>query len=302
MPRRVSPRVRTPFAAGALAIVAGIAASWGGSGADPTPAAAAASCRTGTYDVALTSAGKRRTARVHIPRQAGSKPQPLYLVLHFAGGTGAQMEGVSGFDALGDRRGFVVAYPDALPRSRPFWNATEAGSKPDDVAFARGLVDLLAKRGCADPARVYATGVSNGASMSYLLACRLGDRLVGIAPVAGSYLTDLPCDPPRPLSILEIHGTGDTVAPYGGREGRTMSVPDFLAAWRTRDRCPATGTRKSMPRVHATRFDWGPCDAGSRVAHLRLTGAGHGLPPNPPLQGKRSKLDASRAVADFFTP
>jgi poly(3-hydroxybutyrate) depolymerase len=55
----------------------------------------------------------------------------------------------------------------------------------------------------------------------------------------------------------------------------------------------------SMPRVGATRFDWAPCDAGTRVAHLRLTGAGHGLPPNPPIQGRRSKLDASRAIADF---
>jgi poly(3-hydroxybutyrate) depolymerase len=81
-----------------------------------------------------------------------------------------------------------------------------------------------------------------------------------------------------------------------------MSVPDFLAAWRTRDACPAKGTRKSLPRVHATRFDWSPCDAGARVAHLRLTGAGHGLPPNPPIQGRRSTVDAPRAIVDFFTP
>jgi polyhydroxybutyrate depolymerase len=138
--------------------------------------------------------------------------------------------------------------------------------------------------------------------MSYLLACRLGDRLAGIAPVAGSYLTDLQCDPPHPLSVLEIHGTGDTVAPYAGRRGRTLSVPAFLAAWRERQGCPAPAARRSLPRVRAVRFDWAPCDGATRVAHIRLTGAGHGLPPNPPIQGQRSKLDAPRAIADFFTP
>ena len=228
-------------------------------------------------------------------------PLPLYLVLHYAGGTGEDMVEASGMSTLGDRRGFVAAYPDALPRSRPFWNATESKGKPDDVAFARDLIAALVRRGCADPQRVYATGVSNGASMDYLLACRLGDRIAGIGPIAGAYATRLPCEPPRPISVIEIHGTGDTIAPYAGRGGVTLSVPRFLAAWRERDECPAKPVR-SVPEEHATRFDWAPCTAGSRVAHIRLTGAGHGLPPNPPLQGKRSKLDASRAVVDFFSP
>src|SRR3954463_1880814 len=103
--------------------------------APPAPTKAP-SCRPGTYKVALTSAGERRTALVHVPRRAAAAPAPLYLVLHFAGGTGAEMERVSGMSGLGDRRGFVAAYPDALPRSRPFWNASGSASKPDDVAFA----------------------------------------------------------------------------------------------------------------------------------------------------------------------
>jgi polyhydroxybutyrate depolymerase len=212
------------------------------------------------------------------------------------------MAAATGMSELADRRGFVVAYPEALPRDRPFWNATESTAKPDDVAFARDLIALLAKRGCADAARVYVTGVSTGASMTYLLACRLGDRIAGIAPIAGSYIDDLPCDPPRPPSVLEIHGTGDTVAPYQGRKGRTMSVPEFVARWRTRDGCPAAAKRTTLRKEHGARFDWAPCKDATKVAHIRLTAAGHGLPPNPPLQGKRSKLDATRAVVDFFTP
>jgi poly(3-hydroxybutyrate) depolymerase len=99
--------------------------------------------------------------------------------------------------------------------------------------------------------------------------------------------------------VIEIHGTGDTIAPYAGRRGVTLSVPGFLAAWRTRDGCPAKAVRSAVD--HATRLDWSPCAAGTRVAHIRMPGVGHGLPPNPSLQGKSSKLDASRAVVDFFS-
>ena len=288
------------LASALVAAATAVALGCGGAHDDAT-AAAATSCRTGTYRLALTSAGRRRTVLVHVPGRAASAPLPLYLVLHYASGTGADMERASGMSALGDQRGFVAAYPDALPRSRPFWNATESKGKPDDVAFARDLIALLVRRGCADPERVYATGMSNGSSMDYLLACRLGDQIAGIGPIAGAYPTRIPCDPPRPLSVIEIHGTGDTVAPYAGRRGVTFSVPAFLAAWRERDNCPAKAVR-SVPEKLATRFDWAPCKAGTRLAHVRLTGAGHGLPPNPPFEGKRSKFEASRAVVDFFSP
>src|SRR3954466_12414230 len=104
------------------ALVVAVAAGCGGgsgSGGSSSPTTTASSCRTGTYRVALTSSGQRRTALVHVPRLSGADAPPLYLVLHFAGGTGAQMQRVSGMSELGDRRGFVAAYPDALPRSRP---------------------------------------------------------------------------------------------------------------------------------------------------------------------------------------
>jgi len=37
-----------------------------------------------------------------------------------------------------------------------------------------------------DPKRVYVTGISNGAIMSYRLACELSSKITAIAPVDGN--------------------------------------------------------------------------------------------------------------------
>lgn len=45
----------------------------------------------------------------------------------------------------------------------------------DDVGFVSALIGRLVKERAVDPARVYATGMSNGAQLSYRLACELAD-------------------------------------------------------------------------------------------------------------------------------
>ena len=97
---------------------------------------------------------------------------------------------------------------------------------------------------CIDRRSVYAAGVSNGGGMAALLACQLSDKIAAVAAVAGAY-ADLPdCHPPRPVSLLEIHGTADTTVPDGGRSGEdtdTDSVLSFVQSWIERDGCPGEG-------------------------------------------------------------
>ncbi len=47
----------------------------------------------------------------------------------------------------------------------------------DDVGFFIELLDDLARRTSVDRARVYATGLSNGAMMAYRLAAEASDRI-----------------------------------------------------------------------------------------------------------------------------
>ena len=54
-----------------------------------------------------------------------------------------------------------------------------------NTGFISALIDSLTADLNIDTTRVYATGMSNGAFMTYTLGCELSDRIAAIAPVAG---------------------------------------------------------------------------------------------------------------------
>jgi polyhydroxybutyrate depolymerase len=83
----------------------------------------------------------------------------------------------------------------------------------DDPDFVRALVDHARRRWGADPYRVYATGASNGAAMSYRLAAALPGVVAAIAPVSGA-LADIDVRegfPTSPVSLVAFHGRQDSV-------------------------------------------------------------------------------------------
>src|SRR2546425_1501415 len=251
--------------------------------APPTPAAASP-CgpaeRTGRYTLVLPSGGITRYALVNVPPGVpATRPLPLVLALHGAGGTGRAMDRGTGLSTLADRAGFVAVYPSAAWK---FWNISASPGKPDDIAFIQTVLDTVESEVCIAPDRVYATGVSNGGGMVALLGCALSARLAAIAPVAGNYRPLPACAPDRPLSMLEIHGTADRSVPYA-------IVPGWVGTWLRLDGCPLD-MRTSRPAPGAMRYDARPCAAGSRVSHLELFGGPHEWPAT-----------ANAAVWSFFS-
>ena len=302
--------IARPAAIAALAATMAIGAC-GGSDPDESSATpqAAQSCsrslRTGDSAIRLRSGGLTRSARVHVPRGVPrSRRLPVVLVLHFAGGPARSMEQLTRFSPLADRERFIAVYPEAAG-DRHFWTLpSDAPSKPDDVGFIRDLLDRLERAGCSDPERIYATGVSNGGGMAARLACSLADRIAAIAPVAGGYSTfEDDCAPSEPVSVFEIHGTGDRITPYDGRGGGRGAVPRFLDAWADRDGCDATPARRRLDR-RVMRFTWRGCTAGVRLRHVRITALGHGWPGGTrgPIQGRGSDYPATREIWRFFEP
>ena len=271
---------------------------------EPRAASGCAGLRPGNASLTLTSGGLKRAVRIHVPPVAGrSRRLPLVLALHGAGGDGLTMESSTGLSRLSDREGFLVAYPSAYG-SRRRWNiAGASGAAPDDVAFMRQLLDDLAQRNCVNPRRVFATGVSNGGGMVARLGCDLSDRLEAVAPVAGGYSTLPPCRPARPVSVLEIHGWGDPVVPYTGREPtHEGSVREFIENWLARDRCPRKPVR-TVPAARVRRADWSPCKRHSAVAHIKMLDGGHAWPGGAALTEQRkgrAVLSATQQVWRFF--
>jgi polyhydroxybutyrate depolymerase len=255
----------------------------------------------GSHDLSIAVGGERRHYVVHLPaRSPGDPPVPLLLAFHGGGGNGQRFREYAGLDAIANREGFAVAYPDGtgrLGRRLLTWNAggccgRAARENADDVAFVRALVGELAQRVRIDPARVYATGHSNGGMMSYRLAVEAPDLVAAIAPVGGAMILGTP-ELASPVPVLHIHSVDDPRALYEGGLGPPFpltrhrvlhsAVETELSRWVAANGCavaPHVLERSTDPESGhtATLLSWEPCESGSPVLLWRLTGAGHGWP------------------------
>ena len=228
----------------------------------------------GPRTITLHSADGDRTAIVHRGSSA-AVGAPLVVVLHGAGGAGIDMGTNLGWDALADRDGLVVAYPDGLDRT---WNAGACCGPArdrgvDDVAFLDALVAVMRRDdGVGD---VYAVGFSNGAMMSYAWACARPGALAGIGPVAGALTVD--CPAPAPLTVVAVHGNRDDRVPIEGGRGPSgvlfPSLDASLTPFRTAAGCPAAAPTVEGP----ARVDARAC-AGHAVVSDVVDGLTHVWP------------------------
>jgi polyhydroxybutyrate depolymerase len=266
--------------------------------------------------------GRTRTYRVHVPgSQTPGAKAPLVLVFHGGGGDASGMERLSRFDALADREGFLVVYPEGLGRH---WNDgrasnVEATKGADDVAFVSALLDALEKELPVDEKRVYATGISNGGIFSHHLGIRLSKRLAAVAPVAGG-IADLGTPQPvpeRPVSVFMLVGTEDPLMPYGGgavarKNGRIVATDESVAFWRKADGIESKPVEAELPDAdprdgcRVKSFTWSGGKEGTAVTLYRIDGGGHTWPGGsqylPKLFIGRTcrDFDATKVIWDFF--
>ncbi len=302
-----------------------------------------------------------RAYDVHVPPGYDpSTPTPVVVVIHGGGGNStwaAQMTCPNGnpddpkcLNKLADREGFIVAYPNgtvnpdsALGEGRR-WNsgggkdgfacagdfACDAGI--DDIRYFNDLLDDMESVVNVDRARVYATGLSNGGSMSHRLGCQMADRIAAIAPLAAGnqFSTSESCAPGRPVPVLDIHGTDDQFWPYMGGtsnmspDKRTrISIPQTVRDWAARNGCdphPAVMTlpdgtsiggfgplhdiSDGGPRI--ARETYAGCKGNGDVVHYKIIGAGHTWPQGfqylrELVIGKTSQdMNANEIIWAFF--
>lgn len=269
-----------------------------------------------TVAASLVVGGVVRRYELHLPPSGAVGTLPLVLSLHGGLGTPEAESRLTGMDALADREGFLVAYPEGIGRH---WNdGRGTRSSADDVGFLSALVDELTARYPVDRARVFATGMSNGAMMSHRLGCELSEKIAAIAPVAGPMPAALApgCRPARPVSVLQISGTADPIVPYDGGEvknagGEVLSAPETFRRWRALCGCVGTPARSVDPDrahdgTHVVRERSAGCTGGAAVELVTVQRGGHTWPGGraylpAAFVGKVSRqLDATKEIWDFF--
>lgn len=220
---------------------------------------------------------------------------PLVIMLHGGGGTAAGTISETGWSTLADKKGFAVAYPDATPpdRTKPAkfrgnsqtWNdgSDRFGwekQRINDVAFIRALIEDIVSRFPVDRKRIYVTGFSNGASMTFRVGAELSDCVAAIAPVAGAcWLKDIQLK--RAVPMCYITGTDDPLNPLkGGRLRFGLGGRDKPPVQNSIDRWVKAISAPVQPASTCTtngvtKITYGPGRNGSGVTFITVEGLGH---------------------------
>lgn len=318
----------------AIALVAAACASADAPPISPTPTGASSTSGTWSPTVeACAGPGESGTCsldgypdrpyEVFVPGSYRSG-EPVPVVIAFHGGGGSSQNGTTmscpGGDiadpgclhGVGEREGFVTVYPNGtgfppLRRLRTWnagggsdgWNCASGKAcerDVDDVGYVDRLIEDLGAWLNVDQSRVYATGLSNGAAFSHRLACERSGTFAAIAAVAGSnqFSTSAPCEPERPVAVLQVHGTDDPCWSYEtsnarclGNGGDKLGALESVTGWATRDGCVDEPGVEHFPDLVddgtvTTATRWTGCDGGVEVLLLTIVGGGHTWPNGSP--------------------
>jgi polyhydroxybutyrate depolymerase len=276
---------------------------------------------------ALVHDGLIREYLLYTPRMARRLPgeRPLLLVLHGGGGShrGIVQNTRRKFHQLADRHGFYVVYPNAVDKMWDFGEAeiSEAQKRRvDDLGFFSRLLDRLLANHPIDPGRVFAIGISRGGQASYFLACKMGERIRAIAPIAmplPAFLED-DCRRGPPVGMAIFNGTEDPVVPYDGggitlfrqQRGRVLSTDATVRLWRARNGCSDESESQTIDEAddatRVIRTAWNDCAAAAAVVLYRIEGGGHTWPsggrylPQTVVGRATREIDAAIEAWSFF--
>jgi poly(3-hydroxybutyrate) depolymerase len=287
----------------------------------------------GKHDFTLKVDEWTRHYTVYVPRgYDGSNSLPVVIMLHGGGGTSKGAIEETGWDAKADRENFLAVFPNAVARdpAKPsgfahnpqLWNDGSnrfyPGQKaPDDVAFLNAMLDDLCAKFAVDARRIYVTGFSNGASMTFRFGAAAAQRLAAIAPAAGACWLE-PLAVGRPVSMCFLTGTADPLnimeggAPklaFGGsdkvRAKPKPPVRDSITKWAKAIGCPRVAAKTN--EANGVRIEiFGPGWKNAEIVFVTVADQGHtwaggkSLLPESWVGQRTDKLNATDFIWDFF--
>lgn len=287
----------------------------------------------GNHTITLTVDGLERTYIVHVPPFHNSGMQlPLVIMLHGGGGTAKAAMWETGWAEKADNTGFLAVFPNAMPRdpsrrssfaaNPQLWNDGSDRFHPgrkstDDIRFIKFLLDDLSARFNVDKNRVFITGFSNGASMSFLVGAQLSNRIAAIAPVAGACWFE-PELLKRPVPMLYITGKADPLNPIEGGVPKLASgagdkirakpkppVHESILKWAKALDCAMIPTSVSV--LNGVRTEtYCSCRNGAAVVSITVDGLGHtwaggrSLLPESMVGKTSERINATDVIWNFF--
>ena len=233
------------------------------------------------------------------------------MVLSFHGYTSTASTNLryTGLQPLAESEKFIVVYPQGTvlaSTGETHWNSggTDNKSGTDDIGFVETLLDQLEETRNIDTDRIYAIGMSNGGMMSYLLACRLSQRIAAITSVTGTMTVDSgTCTGSRPVPVMQIHGIEDAVVPFDGSNS-FPSIPATIEFWAQSNGCVGAAEETAIADITGDgyggrRTRYLDCAQGTEVELITLDAVGHDWPIH--VEGYRQHdIHAAEEIWNFL--
>jgi len=129
--------------------------------------------------------------RLHVPAHLdGATQAPLLVALHGCTQNAVDFAEGTRFDAIADRYGAIVVYPEQTDRAnaRRCWNwflPENQSRERGEPAAILAVVEEIVERLNVDRSRIFVTGLSAGAAMAAILAEQSPDVFAGVGLMAG---------------------------------------------------------------------------------------------------------------------
>ena len=263
----------------------------------------------------LNVGGVEREYIAHIPENVPSNVTlPVIVVFHPAIATAKGMEGITKLHDAPSASKYIVVYPNGHKRT---WNVGYCCGKAkqdnvNDIAFYRAILKDLKTIHDIEP-RVYLTGFSNGALLSYHLMCHATDSVAAIAPFGATYnVNEMACPLKQPVPVMHFHGSLDEMAPVhggtkktlGGQTLRHYSAQEVIEYMVKNNQCRGEKTTTKFMSACEHHYN---CNQGAEVMFCLIDGLGHVWPGNDVgLIGgwvfgeERPEINGSEDVLKFF--
>ncbi len=167
------------------------------------PSAPTGSITPGEHPLSM---GDGRDGLLYVPASySASRPAPLVLMLHGAGGsaTGA----LRPFRPLADEAGLVLVAPESRG---PTWDAIRSSYGPD-IAFIDRVLASVFRRVAVNPDRLTVEGFSDGATYALGVGITNGDLFKRVVAFSPGFIPMV--EPHARPSIFVSHGTRDPILP-----------------------------------------------------------------------------------------
>lgn len=253
--------------------------------------------------------GNMRSYTIFLPE--GIQPgAPLVVCMH---GYGKKVAKPSRFDLdpVAAREKFAVCYIAGLRDTTGHYGynvgyPAQAAMHKHETSDICTLTEAVQKRFNLSKTNTFATGMSNGGDMCYLMAYEGQTTFRALAPVAGITMAWIykKYEAPHPVSIYEIHGTADKTSSWDGDMenkggwGAYLPLNVSIGYWVARNRCTTIEPTDTIPGKDPSN--------GHYIVRHRYTGGTDGTEVwvdevvNAPHSWHAKDMDTGEAVWAFF--